>query len=154
MVFHPPGLPPLSLSPCSIASHSSAVFIFSYSLHLFTSSSPIHGAVTEHLPWEDTHWRNTVFTRVLRQTELIGYPIYDIAFIYIDIGRLFMYVCMYVCTYVCMYVSIYLSIYTVNPWTTWEGGRSTDPCTVENPCITLQLALYIQGPTSNQLQIV
>ena len=57
-------------------------FFSSFHLLLFTSSSPLHEAITEYIPWEGKHWRNTVFTRVLRETELIGYPMYDIAFRY------------------------------------------------------------------------
>ena len=57
-------------------------FFSSFHLLLFTSSSPLHEAITEYIPWEDKHGRNIVFTRVLRETELIGYPVYDIAFRY------------------------------------------------------------------------
>ena len=57
-------------------------FYLLLSTHLFTSSSPLHEAIAEYIPWEDRHWRNIVFTRVLRETELTGYPMYDIAFRY------------------------------------------------------------------------
>ena len=79
--------------------------------------------------------------------------LFYILYIYI-FSYIFLCVCVCVCVSLSIYLSIHLSLQLTLEQHDGRNVRSTDPCTAENPCITLHLALCIQGSTLNQLQIV
>lgn len=132
---------PLSLSPGYVASHSSAVFVFFCSLpaHFFKWNN--YWVVHMRRQTLETYWAHQGSQR----NRIIGYSYNIFRYRYIVDTYMRVYPCQSIYLSICLYSWLLNMI---------ENVRSTDPCTVENPCITLHLALCIQGSTLNWLQIV